>query len=112
MAIPGFSADASIRSGGQHYRGGPVRTNPGSGSQVSPAVLILRDGIPWMWVPGDVHSGGLDGGGGGGGGGGTPGCRCLEFQRICSPIINCVPGGGCSEIQDCRTVCARQECTV
>jgi hypothetical protein len=60
MAVPGFSAAVSIRSRGQHYRVSLGQTNPGSGPQVSPAVLILRDGIPWIWLPGDVHSGGLE----------------------------------------------------
>src|SRR5687768_10663740 len=107
MTIPGFTAEASLASGGQYYRANHGPTGLRSAQRVSPAVLILVDGVEWGWIPGSVYGSGLDlwDGGGGGGGGGGSGCQCLEYELICSPIINCTPGGGCTKIEDCREIC-------
>jgi hypothetical protein len=63
------------------------------------------------WVEGDVY-GQITWDDGGGGTTGGSGCQCVQTEVVCSPIINCIPGDGCSRIEDCRTVCVRQECWV
>jgi hypothetical protein len=111
MTIPGFSAPASLARRGQYGPANRGQIGPRSTSQVSPAVLILVDGVEWGWIPGSVLGlGGLDGGGGGGGGGGGTGCRCTEYEQVCFPIVNCLPGEGCHVIRPCTDICILQEC--
>jgi hypothetical protein len=114
MTIPGFSAEASLLRGGRYYRSHRLPSGPRFTQQVNPAVLVLIDGVEWGQIPGSVYGiiGWDDGGGSGGGGGGGAPCRCLEWELVCSPIINCVPGGDCGLIQDCSYQCRRQECWI
>ena len=110
MSTPGYSAEASLDRSGRCYRANRRANHPVL-AQVTPAVLILVDGVPWGTVEGSVYGIiGWDNGGGSDGGGFGSGCTCLEYETVCSTIINCDPGAGCHQIWDCHEVCVREQC--